>query len=82
MQQMLLRGPLVTVVGEVRNSQIPWSADLTLGKAIVAAEYFGVADPVEILVTRAGEEIRVDPKNLLGGDDIPLQPRDVIELRR
>lgn len=81
-QQMQLRGTVVTVVGEVRNPLVPWTSDLTLARAILAAEYFGATDPVEILVTRAGEEIRLDPRALLGGEDFPLQPRDVIELKR
>ncbi len=81
LQQNQNRGPTVTFVGEVKNSLIPWTAELTLGKAIVAADYFGSVDPKEIVVTRDGQEMRVDPKQLLSGHDILLQPRDVVELR-
>ena len=81
-QQLAARGPFVTFVGEVRNPQIPWTADLTLAKALVAAEYFGARDPSEILLVRGGEEMRIDPSKLLEGEDIPLQPRDVIELKQ
>jgi len=80
-QQMQARGPIVTVLGQVRESVLPWSAELTLAKAIVAAGYYGAGDPAEIVVTRAGQEIRVDPKKLLSGEDMPLEPRDVIELK-
>lgn len=75
-------GPTVTFIGEVRNALVPWTAELTLAKAIVAAEYFGPSDPKEILLSRDGQETRIDPKQLLGGNDILLQPRDVIEIRR
>jgi hypothetical protein len=80
-QQLELRGPAVTVVGEVKNAIVPWTEDLTLAKALVAADYYGSKDPAEIIVVRSGEEFVVDPKNLFGGADIPLLPRDVIELR-
>src|SRR5262245_14846994 len=68
--QTQAQGPTVTFVGEVRNNLVPWSADLTLARAIVAAEYFGPADPKEIVVTRSGQEMRIDPKQLLNGHDI------------
>jgi hypothetical protein len=80
--QFQMRGPTVTVVGEVRNTLLPWTAGLTLAQAVLAAEYFGASDPSEIIVARGDERIRIDPRSLLGGEDIPLQPRDVIELRR
>lgn len=81
LQQTQNRGPSVTFIGEVRNTLIPWTADLTLAKAIVAAEYYGATDPKEIVVTRDGQEMGIDPKRLLSGGDILLQPRDVVELR-
>src|SRR5207249_2413194 len=37
------RSPIVTVVGQVRNPTIPWTADLSVAKAILAAEYLGSA---------------------------------------
>jgi hypothetical protein len=78
--QKELHGPTVTVLGEVRNAQVRWTADLTLAKAVVAAEYYGKTDPTEIVIQREGQEIRYDPKKLLGGEDVQLQPNDVIEL--
>jgi hypothetical protein len=71
----------VTVLGEVRNSLIPWTAELTLGKAVIAADYYGRSDPAEIVIQRAGREISYDPKKLLGGQDVQLEPNDVIQLR-
>jgi hypothetical protein len=81
MQQTQSRGPSITFVGEVKNNVIPWTADLTLARAIVAAGYFGPADPKEIVVLRDGQEMRIDPKALLNGNDILLLPRDVVEVR-
>jgi len=75
-------GPTVTVVGEVRNPTIPWTNDMTLAKALVAADYYGHTDPREILIERNGQATSYDPKKLLGGEDVPLKPKDVIEIRR
>ena len=74
-------GPSVTIVGQVRNSVIPWTPELTLAKALVAADYRGAHDPSEILVARQGKATRYDPKQLLTGEDVPLQPNDVIEIK-
>ena len=75
-------GPTITVVGEVRNPTLPWTSDMTLAKALIAAEYYGRKDPSQILIARNGQAIAYDPKKLLNGDDVPLQPRDVIEIRQ
>src|SRR5438876_688169 len=74
------QGPNVTVFGPVRNSIVPWEEELTVAKAIVAADYLGASDPHQIIVVRKGRGIRVDPKQLLKGKDIPLQPGDVIQM--
>ncbi len=80
-QAMETSGPTVTVVGEVKNKLIPWTAGLTLAKAVVAADYYGRKDPDEITIIRGGEQIHIDPHRLLGGEDVPLQPRDIIALQ-
>ncbi len=77
---MQFRGPSVTVVGEVKNKILPWTIDLTLARAVVAAEYYGAKDPNQITIIRDGHLLPVDPRQLLQGEDIPLQPRDIIEL--
>ena len=79
--QMQAQGPTVTFVGDVRRNLVPWTAELTLAKGILAADYFGPGEPKEIVVRRGGREIRIDPNQLLGGADVPLEPRDVIEIR-
>ena len=78
MQQQM--GPTVTVVGQVRNGVIPWTVDLTVAKAIVTAGYFGASDPHEIYVVRNGKATSIDSKQLLNGEDMPVQPGDVIQI--
>ena len=74
------QGPNVTVIGPVRNSNIPWEEDLTVAKAIVAADYVSAFDPHQIILVRNGRGTRIDPKQLLKGKDFPLQPGDVIQI--
>ncbi|PWU21456.1 MAG: hypothetical protein C5B50_01650 [Verrucomicrobia bacterium] len=76
------RVPTVTVVGNVSNPAIPWTEDLTLVKAIVAAGYRGKTDPTQIVIVRNGQGIQVDPKTLLAGEDVPLQANDVVALKQ
>ena len=85
-QQALIRmqqtqNPSVILHGAVRNPLLPWTEDMTVSKAIVAAVYFGPKDPAEIIVVRQGQAFRVDPKQLLTGADPPLQAGDIIEIR-
>lgn len=80
-QQTQARGPTVTFIGEVRNPLIPWTADLTLAKAIIAADYYGPGDPASIVLIRDGQQTVYDPKKLLQGNDVLLEPRDVVEIR-
>jgi hypothetical protein len=80
-QQGQAQGPTVTIIGEVRNPLVPWTTELTLAKAVVAADYYGQSDPSEIVVQRNGQEMRFDSKKLLTGADVQLMPSDVIELR-
>ena len=70
-----VRGPTVIVAGQVKNSLVPWTVDLTVAKAIVLADYFGAKDPQHISILRNGQPIAVDPKGLLRGEDVPLQFR-------
>lgn len=73
--------PNVIVHGAVRNPLIPWTEDLTVAKAIVAAGYYEAKDPTEIFIVRKGQAFRVDPKQLLTGNDPPLESGDVMEIR-
>jgi hypothetical protein len=72
---------VVTVKGNVANSMVPWSDDLTVSKAILMAEYWGARDPVSISVRRDGELFFVSPTRLLQGIVDPwLEPGDILEL--
>jgi hypothetical protein len=73
--------PTVTFVGPVQNQQVPWTPDLTLSKAVVAAGYQGTADPSVIFIVRRGVARSYDPKQLLSGQDVFLEAGDVVELR-
>jgi len=81
-RQSQQQGPTITVLGEVRNQMVPWTVDLTLAKAVVEAGFYGRTDPTQIIIQRDGKEIQCDPKRLLTGDDVALQPNDVIILRQ
>jgi hypothetical protein len=74
------QGPCVTVNGEVRNHVVPWTEGMTLAKTLVAADYFGAADPGQIIIVHNGLATRVEPRQLLSGVDIPLQPGDIVQL--
>jgi ABC-type uncharacterized transport system YnjBCD ATPase subunit len=47
---------------------------------VVAADYYGAKDPGQLLIVHNGVATRLDPKQLLSGVDIPLQPGDVVQL--
>ena len=78
--QAQAQGPSVTINGQVRNRVVPWTEGLTLAQALVAADYYGTADPGQVIVVHNGLATRVDPKQLFNGADIPLQPGDVVQL--
>jgi hypothetical protein len=72
----------VWVVGNVKTPNIPWTADLTLSQALIAAEYQGQGDPGQITVFRSGQPpIRVTANELLQGQDMPLEAGDRIDIR-
>jgi len=74
------QGTTVTVVGQVRNGIIPWTQDLTLARAIVNAGYFGTSDPHQIVIVHNGKATTIDSKQLLNGEDLPVQAGDVIQI--
>jgi len=74
------QGPSVTINGEVRNHVVPWTQGLTLAQAIVTAEYCGAKDPGQMILVHKGIATRLDPKQLLSGVDVLLQPGDIVQL--
>jgi len=74
---------VVWIRGEVKNSVLPWTEELTVARAIVAADYRGLGDPYNILLIRQGQTRKISPRNLLNGrDDPPLEPGDMIVIER
>ena len=71
----------IRFLGPVRQPEIVWADDLTLAQAIAAAGYTNTRDPRTIVVIRQSGRITVDPKDLLRGEDLPLEPGDTIEIR-
>jgi hypothetical protein len=80
LQQIQAQAPSVRINGPVGKPVVPWTPNLTLSQAIMAAGYHGVGDPAEIIVVRNGLARRVNVKDLLGGQDVPLQPGDVVQI--
>lgn len=75
-------GPSVWIVGNVRQPIVHWNEGLTLAKALIIANYLGQGDPGQIIVYRAGQPpLNYNPKDLLRGNDMPLEAGDRIELR-
>lgn len=68
----------VVVLGDVENHEVPFVAGLTLAQAIATARYDGLHDPKEIILNRHGEIGQINPKELLRGGDVPLEPGDII----
>ena len=81
MARPAIQGPAVSFMGPVRNATVPWTPDLTLAQAVIAADYMGPQDPKLIVIRRQNEEIPVNPQHLLGGVDIPVVAGDVIEIQ-
>jgi|SRR5688572_20860797 hypothetical protein len=74
---------VVWVRGDVRNRAVPWDEEMTLSRAVVAAQYTGFSDPHAISILRAGQTYKVSARDLLKQrDDPPLQPGDVVVIER
>ena len=71
----------VTFMGPVRNPMVPWTEDLTLAKALIFADYTGKGTPREIILVRNGVAQRINPDDLLAGQDIPLLQGDLVQIR-
>ena len=75
------RGPNISVVGPVQNGQINWNDGLTLSQVLVSAGYQGRRDPAEIVVLRKGQAISINVKDLLAGQDFPMEQGDLVQIR-
>lgn len=78
-----LKSNTIWVVGHVQNQNIPWTDELSLAKAIIAADYLDAGDPGQIVLRRQGEATRFfSAQQLLNGFDLLIEPGDIIELRK
>jgi len=76
------RAASVTVVGDVKNTVVVWSSDLTVAKAFLQAEYRGFTDPRRFIVRRNGQQFQIEAKQLLNGEDFDLEPGDILEIQQ
>jgi len=76
--------PVVSFRGDVKKPTVPWEEELTLGKALLTAEYTGLWDPHTISIIRQGKIYRINPRQLLSGvmEDPVLEPGDIVEVHR
>jgi hypothetical protein len=80
-QMQPAREAIVTFVGPVERPTLPWTQDMTLARALVTAGYHSPTDPSQIIIVRNGQGIPVDVNKLLQGEDVPLQPGDVVSIK-
>jgi hypothetical protein len=73
-------GPTVSIIGPVRAPSVAWTEGMTVAKAIVAAGYEGKGEPRQIVILRNGYAIPVEAKQLLSGEDVPLQAGDMLQI--
>lgn len=71
----------ITINGPVQNHEVSWVEGLTLVQAIATANYTAHGNPGEIFLLRRGENATINPRDLLNGHDVPLEPGDTITLR-
>ncbi|MFZ0826403.1 MAG: hypothetical protein WAO02_03175 [Verrucomicrobiia bacterium] len=71
----------VFIAGPVQYPNVPWVEGLTLSQAIATANYTSHNNPKAITIARKGGKIIVDPRDLLGGHLVPLQPGDKITIQ-
>jgi hypothetical protein len=74
-------GQVIQIDGPVKRAQVPWVEGLTLSQAIATAQYTGRHNPRTITITRQGETIGVNPRDLLNGHVVLLEPGDAVKIR-
>ena len=74
------QGTNIHVFGHVKNPDIPWKDGLTLTQVIVDADCADQGNPRAIFITRKGQRYPVDVDAMLGGQDWPMEPGDVVEI--
>ncbi|HXS69928.1 MAG TPA: hypothetical protein VN761_13870 [Candidatus Polarisedimenticolia bacterium] len=69
---------MIRILGHVKNPMLTWSDGLTLGRALVEAQYEDNSTPRAITIYRNNQPLQIDPQRLLQGQDFPLYPGDTI----
>jgi len=70
----------IRFIGPVRHAEVIWVDGLTLAQAIAAAGYWDKRDPKVVVIARQRERINISPRELLNGEDWPLEPGDTVEM--
>jgi hypothetical protein len=73
--------PQVRILGPVKNSVVLWTDGLTLGRALVQAEYLRNNTPSAITIYRNNQPLQIDPQLMLQGADYPLFPGDIVYIQ-
>ena len=77
----LERQTCVLFVGPFQHRVVPWFDGLTLAQSLVAARYLSPEDPQVIVLTRDGVPVEFDAAALLRGEDLLMQPGDLVGVR-
>ncbi len=70
----------IRFLGPTQHQEVLWEDGLTLIQAIAAAGYTDTRTPSVIAILRQSGRISVSPRDVLAGQDVPLQPGDTIEI--
>jgi hypothetical protein len=68
----------VLFLGPFQHRVVPWFDGLTLAQALVAARYLSPEDPRVIVLTRDGVPTEISAAALLAGEDLLVQPGDMV----
>jgi hypothetical protein len=81
MQMQEAQRTSIRVLGPVRHPNVAWTNGLTLAGVIAAADCTFSQNPRALCIIRQRERIEVDPRVLLRGEDVPLEPGDTVEIQ-
>lgn len=74
------RRQVIALTGTVRLTEIPWFEGMGVAEALLQAEYTGLTNPFRVLIYRAEKVEVLSVKALLAGEDIFLQPGDLLQV--
>ena len=71
---------VIRVTGPFQRPVVLWRQEMTLAQVILEAGYLEPGDPNQIIIQRGPTTLPIDPAILLRGEDVPVEPRDVIHV--